>query len=215
MTSPKQLTYRGKTGSIAGWARELGLNVGTLRSRLRRSGDSITKALELPVIPHHNQNSRKGRTQAYSSWAKMIARCNNPNASEYPWYGGRGVRVCDRWLDFRKFYEDMGERPPGTSLDKYPADVMEYCKENCRWATRQQQAINQRKPKSGISSKYKGVRKNHAGRWTAQIGFNGTQKYLGSFSTEEAAAKAYDKGATLLYGEDAFLNFKEIKGESK
>ena len=80
----------------------------------------------------------------YSTWKSMINRCHNPNNVSYKNYGGRGIGVCDRWANsFWDFLEDMGERPEGHTLDREDNNSG-YCKENCRWATRSQQASNTR-----------------------------------------------------------------------
>lgn len=79
----------------------------------------------------------------YHSWNSMKNRCNNPNLKEYKNYGGRGITYDKKWEDFREFYKDMGERPSNTTLDRIDVDK-NYCKENCRWATREEQQRNQR-----------------------------------------------------------------------
>jgi hypothetical protein len=71
----------------------------------------------------------------------MIARCTNPYSVSYATYGAKGVMVCERWTKFRNFLEDMGERPPGTSLDRID-NAKGYEPGNCRWASRSQQNAN-------------------------------------------------------------------------
>jgi hypothetical protein len=77
----------------------------------------------------------------WKSWQGMRQRCDNPLHDAYTRYGGRGITYDPRWADFKAFFEDMGKRPSGTSLDRINNDVG-YSKENCRWATQKEQASN-------------------------------------------------------------------------
>lgn len=83
-----------------------------------------------------------GRERLRRVWNDMLYRCYNPKNKYYYVYGGRGIIVCDRWRVFENFMEDMGDRPDKSySLDRIDSNG-NYCKENCRWATWEQQSRN-------------------------------------------------------------------------
>jgi hypothetical protein len=91
-------------------------------------------------------DARVGRKSVeYRTWASMIARCEIPTTKNFHRYGGRGIKVCDRWREsFENFLADMGRRPgAGLSIDRYPNKDGNYEKDNCRWATAKQQRANQ------------------------------------------------------------------------
>lgn len=85
-----------------------------------------------------------GQTSAtYRSWRAMVDRCTLPSASNFSYYGGRGIRVCRRWRAFKYFYLDLGKRPVGTTLGRFN-DTGNYRPGNCAWMTRAQQNQHRR-----------------------------------------------------------------------
>jgi len=90
------------------------------------------------------QGFARDNKSTYTSWQSMLARCRNPNATHYKYYGGRGIKVCERWLNsFAAFICDMGIKKPGMSLDRIDNNLG-YTKENCRWIPISKQSRNRR-----------------------------------------------------------------------
>ncbi len=106
-------------------------------------------------IGHHTERKLRNRRAltcecyrpTHNSWRKMIERCTNENHDQYEDYGGRGIDVCKSWRkNFWAFFRDMGKRPNGMTLDRYPNPHGNYEPGNCRWATKKEQAATRRKP---------------------------------------------------------------------
>jgi len=157
----------------------------------------------------HYQRKRKGRdletplklikqgenrvtNPLYTTYRGMIDRCCNPGHKYFSYYGGRGIKVCERWLGldgFSHFIADMGPKPKGMTLDRKNNDG-NYEPANCRWASRTTQQINQRISQVNTSG-FRGVHwfKN-ANLWQVYIDFKGKRKNVGYFKTKEEAIRA-------------------------
>ena len=123
-----------------------------------------------------------GKSRAYSSWHDMLRRCYNPKNHNYEYYGEKGIKVCERWWSFENFYEDMGEKPEGFTLERINNNK-DYFPDNCRWASWKDQMQNRR---------FKGYYWDEATqKWKAKISCNYKVIHLGSFDTPEEARQAY------------------------
>src|SRR6267154_1332624 len=86
------------------------------------------------------------KTPTYRSWISMISRCCHEKDPAYKYYGGRGIKICENWFEFKNFIADMGERPIGTTIDRKNSDL-NYEKNNCQWVSRKEQTRNRKATK--------------------------------------------------------------------
>lgn len=90
-------------------------------------------------------------TRIYKIFYAMLSRCENPNNNAYKNYGGRGIKVCERWHKFENFYADVGDPPEGMTMDRWPDNDGDYEPSNFRWATYHEQHLNCRPRSSGYN----------------------------------------------------------------
>ena len=130
----------------------------------------------------------------YQTWKSMMQRCLNKKHPQYKDYGGRGIKVCNRWKDVRKFVEDVYPSfQEGKTLDRIDVNG-NYEPSNCRWVDNFVQARNTRKLPKNNTSGYRGVSfKKDKSKWMAIIGVDKKKINIGYFKTAEDGAVAYDK----------------------
>lgn len=141
-------------------------------------------------------------TRTYRIWCNMKARCQRSTHPRYKDWGGRGIKVCERWQSFENFLADMGAAPPEMSIDRYPDNDGHYEPGNCRWATSEEQHANKReqlvirKPREKTASGLLGaIYEKSRNKWRAVIKLDGKQRLLGRFDTAVEAHQAYLRAA--------------------
>ncbi len=124
---------------------DCGNNHTTTGSCLRSGESKSCGCLKADSLRAAHTTHGHSRSRTYISWQKMHERCTNHKRHRFEHYGGRGIKVCKHWEKFENFLADMGERPPGTSIDRHPDNDGNYEPTNCRWATPKQQQENTRR----------------------------------------------------------------------
>lgn len=116
----------------------------------------------------HKELSYYNHSPEYKTWKSLRGRCNNPNNPKYSRYGGRGIKVDERWNDYANFLKDMGRRPSNKhTIDRINNDG-NYSPENCRWATRTEQSRNR---SNTLSLTFNGITKTLQ-EWSEQTGLD-------------------------------------------
>ena len=134
----------------------------------------------------HGHRRIGSKDPTYQAWDGMLQRCTNSKAPHFKSYGGRGIHVCDRWLNFSNFLGDMGDRPEGKELNRIDNNLG-YSKDNCNWVSRTDQLLNTRRT---IMVRYQGetvsltklcrrlgkdevlVRQRHKNGWSVENALN-------------------------------------------
>lgn len=122
--------------------------VGLYFSNVKKGGTKSCGCMRGKLIGESHKTHGLSKDPLYPCWKAVVRRCTVPKSKDYERYGGRGIKVCDRWLEsdgrgFLNFKEDMGNRPDGFSIDRIDVDG-DYEPSNCRWASDDQQRRNKR-----------------------------------------------------------------------
>src|ERR1700723_2289660 len=140
----KLVGQQGQTQAIALYKCICGKEFEALINNINKGNTRSCGCLHKKIISENTKTHGMTRTTEYNIWLNMKARCYNKNEPAYKNYGGRGITLCDRWLEsFENFYKDMGNRPIKHTIDRINNDG-NYCKENCRWVTMLDQSHNKR-----------------------------------------------------------------------
>lgn len=190
LTIKQKLDKRAKNGSFVYLCEcECGAFKEVISSSLKSGLTRSCGCLQKELLPVNNKCHGLSGLPEHSIYSGMLSRCYNKNVEFYRIYGGRGISVCDRWLEehvgFLNFYTDMGPRPSAKhSIDRIDVNG-NYCPENCRWATAKEQAANVRPRSNKTGEKYVSEKVFSFGK-KYQLSINGT--YYGLFWTPEEAA---------------------------
>lgn len=131
---------------------DCGIEHVTSGKRLRKGETKSCGCLRIDICKSKTLTHGQRGTKIYGVWASMLRRCDNPKQESYPRYGGRGIKVCERWKQFENFYADMGDPPQGHSIDRYPDPDGDYEPGNCRWATAKEQRANYGSPNAAVEA---------------------------------------------------------------
>lgn len=157
-----------------------------LRSGETKSCGCLQREVAATQASQLRQTHAMSKTRVYRIWLGMVDRCTRSSQAKYADYGGRGIRVCERWRRFEAFYEDMGE-PPSDQYSIERRDVNgHYEKSNCYWATQREQCNNTR---TNVRLDHNGVTQTLT-QWAEQLGLNAKTLWTRIFTLGWTVEKA-------------------------
>ena len=133
-----------------------------------------------------NRTHGFSRRPVYKTWTDMTRRCSDQSSKDWKDYGGRGIKVCEKWMKFENFYADMGDVPYQMSLDRID-NAKGYSLENCKWSSSEEQASNKR---NNLNLEFRGEKKSLA-RWCRELSLNYSRTYARLFRRNWAVNEAF------------------------
>jgi hypothetical protein len=139
------LTIDGETRTVLEWSETSGVSAKVIYARIKYGWDAKKCVFHRAAKGEHFKSHGLSHLPEYTIWLGMVSRCHTPSCSNFKFYGGRGISVCERWRgSFRNFLDDMGSRPTPKHTIEREKSTGNYEPGNCIWATWDHQANNRR-----------------------------------------------------------------------
>lgn len=174
---------------------DCGLEINTLGQTLRSGESSSCGCLRSELIASRQRKHGLRSSREYRAWGNMIQRVTNPKHDSFHNYGGRGIKICEDWRDFKKFYSDMGVCPDGYTIERIDNDG-DYVKSNCIWASRTTQSRNTRR----TSPEDVGITVTKSGSFEVRINASGKRFHIGTYSSMNDAKNAREQAESIHWG---------------